>query len=317
VTPDDKLSTFIDRLVTHLRAPLETDLHAFAPECLLESEAARSSAVSEAVAAARSELQGQVDRLQEEMAQVRRVAAAEVAEIRKLAAADIEGARRQAESHVDEARRAAEFAARERAAIQQSLDEMHHAATLASETLSGVAARTQQIVDMVRTIDAAGSIGDALDQVAQAAQACAGRSVLLMVRGSGLTVWRASDFHGLASGTLHVDDGGLIAAAVSERRPRTRLEGTRDADAPLPRFAADAKARDAVALPIVLGGETVAVLYADAPRGGDTTDRRWPLALEVVTRHASRVIEAMTLRSLGLPVPAGARREPRESETAS
>ena len=348
MTPEDKLTLFIDRVLAQLRSPLEAEMHAVAQDFRQEAAASRTRAVEEAVAAVQRESQSELERLRQELEHVRRTTAAEVAEIRQLAAAEIEGARRLAESQVEDterhsaeliaaarrdaddaragleqlqrelgdARQAVADAGRDRVTIQQSLDEVRHAATLASETLSGVAARTQQIVDTVRGIDGATSIGDVLERVAQAARTYAQRSVLLMVRGSGLTVWRTADFPGLGSGTLHVDDGGLIAAAVTERRPRTRLEGTRDADSPLPQFATDARARDAVALPLVLGGEVVAVLYADAPRGGDTSDRRWPLALEVATRYASRVIEAMTLqRSLAAATAAGAPPGPRNSET--
>jgi hypothetical protein len=346
VTPDDKLSALIDRVLVHMRAPLETNLRAFAQEFLQQVDAAQASAVAEAVAATRREAQSRIDQLKDEVARARRTADAEVADIRRLSAAEIEGARQQAsllfdeaerqssallaaarrerdearagleraERDVADARRAAETAERERAVALRSLDEMRHAATLASETLSGVAARTQQIVDAIRAVDSASSIGDVLECVAHAAKSYSQRSALLMVRGARLTTWRTGDFPGAQD--RHLDECGLIAAAVQQRRPQVRFEGTPDGDAPLPSFAADAGARDAVAVPIVLGGEAVAVLYADAPRGGDTADRRWPLALEVVTRYASRVIEAITLqRSAGLPVPTRVTRASRDPET--
>jgi hypothetical protein len=349
--PDDNLSVFIDRLLVHLRSPLETDLHAFAQDFRQQAGAAQAAAVEDAVAAARRDSQRQLDQLRDEVEQVRRTADAEVSDIRRLASAEIEGARRQMESHVDDVHRqsadvlaatrretdevraeldrlqrelggasqAAAAADRERAAMQQSLDEVRHAATLASETLSGVTARTQQIVDAVRAIDAAGSIGDVLERLAQAAKGYAQRSVLLMVRGSSLTAWRTGDFPGITGTNVPVDGGGLIARAVAQRQPLARLDGAPESEGTMPAFAVDGRPRDAVALPMVLGGETVAVLYADATRSGaDPVDRRWPLALEVVTRYASRVIEAMTLqRSVGLPATTHAPRPPRESETAS
>jgi hypothetical protein len=42
----------------------------------------------------------------------------------------------------------------------------------------------------------------------------------------------------------------------------------------------------------------VAVLYADAEenRGILSSDARWPAILEVLIRHASRVLEAMTVQ---------------------
>jgi hypothetical protein len=349
--PDDNLSAFIDRLLVHLRSPLEADLHAFAQDFQQQARAAQAAAVEDARAAERRDSQLQLDQIRDELEQVRRTADAEVSDIRRLASAEIEGARRHVEEHLNDAQRqsadalaasrretaevrvelerlqralgdasrAAEAADRERAAMQQSLDEVRHAATLASEALSGVTARTQQIVDAIRAIDAAGSIGDVLERLAHAAKGYAQRSVLLMVRGSSLTAWRPGDFPDLTGASIPVDGGGLIARAVAQRQPLARLDGTPESDGAMPAFAADGRPRDAVALPIVLGGETVAILYADAPRGGtDPVDRRWPLALEVVTCYASRVIEATTLkRSAGLAATAHASRPPRESETAS
>ena len=62
-----------------------------------------------------------------------------------------------------------------------------------------------------------------------------------------------------------------------------------------------------MALPVRVGGEVVAVLYADAARPDPpSSDARWPSVLEVLVRHASRVLEAMTVQQaagLSLPKP--------------
>src|SRR5207237_1970613 len=73
----------------------------------------------------------------------------------------------------------------------------------------------------------------------------------------------------------------------------------------LPPFAANAGERHAMALPVRVGGEVVAVLYADAPRNeAPSSDARWPAILEVLVRHASRVLEAMTVQqAAGLSLP--------------
>jgi hypothetical protein len=78
------------------------------------------------------------------------------------------------------------------------------------------------------------------------------------------------------------------------------------ADGPgLPPFAGNAGDRHAMALPVRVGGEVVAVLYADAPRVNEPpSDARWPAILEVLARHASRVLEAMTVQqAAGLSLP--------------
>ena len=60
-----------------------------------------------------------------------------------------------------------------------------------------------------------------------------------------------------------------------------------------------------MALPVRVGGDVVAVLYADAPRlDTPSSDARWPAVLEVLVRHASRVLEAMTIQqAAGLSLP--------------
>jgi hypothetical protein len=73
----------------------------------------------------------------------------------------------------------------------------------------------------------------------------------------------------------------------------------------LPSFARTAGARHAAALPITVGGRVVAVLYADAtPVDSPSGASRWPATLEVLARHASRALEAMTVQqATGLSVP--------------
>jgi len=54
-----------------------------------------------------------------------------------------------------------------------------------------------------------------------------------------------------------------------------------------------------------VGGTAVAVLYADAPRlDMPSASSRWPAILDVLVRHTSRVLEAVTVQqAAGLPLP--------------
>ena len=93
--------------------------------------------------------------------------------------------------------------------------------------------------------------------------------------------------------------GAVLQRHVSVSRPSDATDGPA-----LPSFAADAVGH-AMALPVRVGGEVVAVLYADAA-GPDapSSDARWPAVLEVLVRHASRVLEAMTVQqAAGLSLP--------------
>ena len=76
----------------------------------------------------------------------------------------------------------------------------------------------------------------------------------------------------------------------------------------LPAFARDGGgARFSLALPLVVGGAVVVVLYADRPTGDAGGDAdRWVATLDVLARHASKVLEALTVEQavgLSLPLP--------------
>jgi hypothetical protein len=71
----------------------------------------------------------------------------------------------------------------------------------------------------------------------------------------------------------------------------------------LPPFAREAGggARNALALPVVVAGAVVAVLYADATSGSPRETEQWPSMLDLLTRHASKVLEALTVQqAIGL-----------------
>jgi hypothetical protein len=47
---------------------------------------------------------------------------------------------------------------------------------------------------------------------------------------------------------------------------------------------------------VSVGGSVVAVLYADGPIADKSDEPFWPAFLEVVARHAGRVLEGITVR---------------------
>ena len=64
-----------------------------------------------------------------------------------------------------------------------------------------------------------------------------------------------------------------------------------------PAFAELPQGREALAVPIPMGGQVVGVLYADqghADDQGRASAIAWPDALEVMARHAARCLEAFT-----------------------
>jgi hypothetical protein len=47
---------------------------------------------------------------------------------------------------------------------------------------------------------------------------------------------------------------------------------------------------------VQVGGSVIAVLYADAERADKPDDPEWLDTIDAMTRHAGRVLEAMTIR---------------------
>jgi hypothetical protein len=72
-------------------------------------------------------------------------------------------------------------------------------------------------------------------------------------------------------------------------RRREGVATSQDADIPAPRFASLPADRAALAVPISIGGEPVAMLYADEGTSADepTAPASWPEAVQMLTSHAA------------------------------
>jgi hypothetical protein len=240
------------------------------------------------------------------------------------ARAEIEDARNQARSDIarvqaeaDESRRGAVAEAEEtltaRLTAAQSLSEQKtteaieraHAGSHQAEV-----ARAARLADAIRNLDEARGLSEVLERLVQSAGYEVDRAAMLLVKGDRLTGWRlagfAPDGPSAKSIDLSIGDAGLAGAVLESHVSVSRLSDATDEPA-LPSFAADAGGGHAMALPVRVGGEVVAVLYADAARpDAPSSDARWPSVLEVLVRHASRVLEAMTVQQaagLSLPKP--------------
>jgi hypothetical protein len=153
-----------------------------------------------------------------------------------------------------------------------------------------------RLLDAVRSLDRARSLSETLDTLASCSAAETHRAAVLTIRGGRAHGWRFIGFGPLdlePSLDLSLDHAGIIANAV---RANAVTSGQ---DAPA--FAELPHGASCIALPIALGGEVVAVLYADD--GSSRSDSRLPTpdsrllpadALEILTRYAARGIEALT-----------------------
>jgi hypothetical protein len=184
-------------------------------------------------------------------------------------------------------------------------------------------AELDRVAEGIRMLDDGRSLRQVLDTLTECTAGEVDRAALLLVKGPRLSGWKLVGFGESVPSPSSIDlavlDAGLPGAAVRRRVTVVSLGAGRDPGEtavlppPLPPFAQGAGTRDALALPILLGGTVAAVLYADTPSDGPAASNRWPATLDVLVRHASRVLEAMTIRHItglsrssgGPPRPAG------------
>ncbi len=147
-----------------------------------------------------------------------------------------------------------------RAAAQAEVDEVRRSAELSTADLRTSAAR---LTDCIHAIDEAPTLGAVLTIVAGCARLEAGRAGVILVTNGTLTTYPSR-------ADVPSDQVQLANSAASARRPV--IEG------------------DAAAFPITVGGQAVAVLLTAAPATPAVHN-----AVDLLARHAGRVLEAMTV----------------------
>ena len=163
-------------------------------------------------------------------------------------------------------------------------------------------AASERLVASIREIDATQSVPDALDALLRCVTKEAARAAILLVRATELQGWK---FVGFGARTESPTDfrQTVVGAGVIEEAIRTGSAAhTHGAvRVPAPAFAELPLGRRAMGAPIVIQGRTVAVLYADQGQTPHPPDLHapseggaWPGAVEVLTRHVSRCLEAVT-----------------------
>jgi len=256
----------------------------------IEGERVRATA-EQHFAAVRSDLEA-----------ARQTAVGEAERARK-AAAEADQARNEAAAEAEQAF-ATRLAAADAANQRQLAEALERGESRTREQFEQAA----RLGDAVRAIDEAGALSDVLERLVQCAAREVDRTAMLIVKGHRLTGWRLVGFPAdsppAKSIDLGLEEAGLAGAVVESGVACSRSADAIDGPS-LPPFAGDGAERQALAVPVRVGGDVVAVLYADAHgnRGMLSSEGRWPAILEVLTRHASRVLEAMTVQqAAGLPL---------------
>lgn len=150
------------------------------------------------------------------------------------------------------------------------------------------------LLDAVSALDEAATFGEVLETLALSAGREGGRAGVFLVKGSRLSDWRMVGF-GPSSDASRVDidvsESGPMAEAV-----RSGKGVSPSARTPVPEFARTDEPRVPGAWPISVGGSVVAVLYVDSAAADKPEEPLWPAFLDVLARHAGRVLEGITVR---------------------
>lgn len=225
-----------------------------------------------------------------------------VPRLQDAVAAEVRNLARELAARADEERAAAEAEREASLASERGRALTERAAAISAavavereRAAAGVAAR---LLDAVRRLDAETTLGGVLDALAELAGAAAGRAALFVAAEDALRSWRLVGFDprgGEGQGVLTATQAGVVGRAIAERRSVLAARGAGEGapDRP-PAFAALPKACAAVAVPVLVGGEPVAAVYADeGTRGRGPDGARWLPTIEILARHAGSRLEAL------------------------
>lgn len=160
-------------------------------------------------------------------------------------------------------------------------------------------AGVSRLLESIRGLDGATSLSEVLDALALAAAREAARAAVVVLRSDRIQGWKLTGFGPRDAQPKSIDlplaESGVIGHAVSVARTVT----TRDSQtaAAGPGFESLPGDSTGLAVPVIVGGRVVAVVYADSV-SVEGQDRQvpssWPELIEILARHAGRCLEALT-----------------------
>jgi hypothetical protein len=288
-TVNQAVAPLVQQLLDAAAAEREEAVRAAKASIFEEAEQAAQTRVKDAEARVRATLDEQIERA--------------LAEDRELAGREI---RKQLESEVDQKMHDAVAAVENRMRIaladgqSRAADELKAAvadARVAEREIEMAA--VSRLLESVRGLDGATSLSEVLDALALSAAREAARAAVVVLRGERIQGWRMSGFGPRdkqpKSIDLAVSESGVIGLAIGAARAVTTKDSQIAAIGP--GFETLPPDRMGLAVPVVVGGRVVAVVYADGV-AIDGHQRQvpssWPELIEVLARHAGRCLEALT-----------------------
>lgn len=300
------LETRITEATEALVRRLDEDLRARLTALTEELRAATTAAASEVEAShadALAQLRAQVEALEATIAERDKTLAERTereAHDRDAHAAAIAQVRQDADAALADAERALTEAMRH----AQAQNEQGRAAALlelSDAARQDAAARLQSLAHACSTMDEANTLSEVLDALSSGLASQAPRTAVLVFQHDRGRVWRRHGFEAndaTAAAELHLPDHADLAAIIDSAAPAfvEAHEGTGHVLG----LADLAPGRQGFAVPVAIGGQSAALVYADGGAGDADLAPGWTDAVEVLARHAARCLETLTaMRAAG------------------
>jgi GAF domain-containing protein len=154
-----------------------------------------------------------------------------------------------------------------------------------------------RLIRAVRRLDSATSLTAILESLAKGTVAEAQRVAILIVEPGVLRVWGHFGFaHGQEPFDIPLDMAKLLTAAVTRQQTAIVPSRESESDPDLPSFMRPADGRAGLVAPLVVGGEVVALLYAEGAEQRSVHEEAaiWAEEVELLVRHAASRLENVT-----------------------
>lgn len=297
---DEEARQSAEALAAHLGREIQDRLQEFVSHLATAASDERQTLADQAqqaVAASERTLDAAVSRAREEA--VAELVARHEAELAARDTAQAERDAAQAERDAAQAERDSAQAEREAAQAERHATlerQAHERQTLERETMM---AAMERLVTAFRRLDEGQSLSQLLDVLAAESAREAPRCAVFVVRGRNLQGWSFSGFDAAprdARGVTFALDVIPDFERVIDQGARAEVHHTAfsgDDSGPL-NFVTLRHDDVGVAVPVIVGGQVAALVYADDGADDQLVMASWPEAIELLARHAARCLEAQT-----------------------